>query len=165
MKQFALITATLAALLPSAFADFDIYYSTFAEGISQTSDTGFTIFDGEPDCNDVFNNQMWGSFGDVSGSKVGFRCSGSGCTPSRDTNPENIDVLEMNFGDGGHYTMYKDRDYALVDLDGNQVGTCEPFPGDDYLCAQAVALGNPNYTGDRKIKCRTDFTAQDILDA
>lgn len=55
---------------------------------------------------------------------------------------------------------YRDRDGELVDLDGNVVGLCYPFPGPKLDCGTSVG----RIEGVRKLRCETDYTAEDIND-
>ena len=54
------------------------------------------VFEAEPkNCDEVFAAKTFVNSGDVSGTKTGVRCAGSGCDYKPP--PGNIDVLEMNF--------------------------------------------------------------------
>jgi len=111
--------ATLAACAASALANFDLYmvHRTLItpDGVSEAR--LWQVFEAEPrDCNQVLNQRAWTTSSDVSGTKQGVRCVGSGC----DYKPpaDNIDVLEMNFHGGNtnvlHWTLYKDRGRTMV---------------------------------------------------
>lgn len=181
MKQFPVAAAAIAALVPAALADFDVYFVQFGEGVSQTGGTGWEVYDGEPSCDDVGKGITFGGDDDV--SKIfGVRCKGDGCNPSRKTDPSAIEEMEMNFHEDYRFSkslcpswsvsrvawliivlaMYKNGNYALVDTNDSQIGTCEPFPGDSFDCTDTAPIGLPHSIGDRKIRCKTDFTAQNI---
>jgi hypothetical protein len=46
----------------------------------------------------------------------------------------------------------------MIGLDGRVYGHCDPFPGDDYFCSTVFET----YFGDRKFRCYTQFTADQI---
>lgn len=89
MKLSAALLASCATFLPQVAANFDVYMVTYA-GI-----TSWQVFPAEPSCDQSWGAPLWDWKDDVSGTKSGIRCKGSGCgiTPS----PSDIDILEMNF--------------------------------------------------------------------
>ncbi|KAF1974803.1 hypothetical protein BU23DRAFT_553048 [Bimuria novae-zelandiae CBS 107.79] len=58
-----------------------------------------------------------------------------------------------------HFTIYKDRNFDMIGLDGNVYGTCIVFPGDDFSCS----AGNYSNGGKRMFRCLTAFTVQDFI--
>ncbi|KAI9166296.1 hypothetical protein HJFPF1_02395 [Paramyrothecium foliicola] len=106
--HFATITTVLAAALaPQAYANFDIYNSQENNAAGEQTD-GWTIFNTDPSCGDVNNAQFYFDKEDVSGTKIGVRCSGNGCWNNQ---PDQINQLEMHFSNNPlfHWTIYKDR--------------------------------------------------------
>jgi hypothetical protein len=53
---------------------------------------------------------------------------------------------------------YKDRDGALVDLDGNNVGSCEPLFEERFNCGLTIG----QIDGMRKLRCTVDVSSEDI---
>ena len=55
--------------------------------------------------------------------------------------------------------IYKNRDWGFYDTDGNKVGNCMPYAGDDFYCS--VGLGRVE--GVRAFRCLTNsYNAADI---
>jgi hypothetical protein len=103
MKLFGLPVALLTALhLQSAAADMYIYQSQ--DTMSGTGADIYHFFRGHPSCNDVNSATNYMGRDDVSGSKKGVNCDGSGCWNG---NPNDITRLEMNtnFGHMSKSTM------------------------------------------------------------
>jgi hypothetical protein len=95
--------ALWAALLPRVAADFNIYRVEWNG--PWKSAVVWQVFDGEPNCDEAFRTPVFADSQDVSGSKMGVRCAGSGCAafPS----PEEIDQLEMHFSNDPLYHWSK----------------------------------------------------------
>jgi hypothetical protein len=53
---------------------------------------------------------------------------------------------------------YKNRGGALVDLDGNNVGSCEPLYEDPFVCRYYIG----SVVGMRKLRCTLDVSNEDI---
>ncbi|KAK4096695.1 hypothetical protein N658DRAFT_489752 [Parathielavia hyrcaniae] len=122
----------------------------------------WTVFGSEPNCDQAWGAKTYGDTDDVSGDKTGVRCRTNGCHGQ--TNPHNIEVLEMHFSNNPlyHWTIYNDRgNYDMIGLDGRVYGNCDPFPGDDYLCTYLIQT----ISGVRKFRCYTQFTAGQINSA
>jgi hypothetical protein len=58
-----------------------------------------------------------------------------------------------------HWTIYKDRNFDMIGLDGNVYGNCIVFPGDDFSCSE----GTWSNGGKRMFRCLTPLTVQDII--
>ncbi|KAK4646082.1 hypothetical protein QC761_207195 [Podospora bellae-mahoneyi] len=173
MKLQSLCAITLATLTPLVTANFDIYMAE-----EKTTVGGpqvwpmWHIFDTDPTCDDLADNPNYLGSDDVSGNKVGVRCESSSdpfnCAVQHYP-ADGIDVLEMNFHSDppvyhwkAYMTMvaiYKDRNYDMYGLDGNVYGNCFPFPGFEYECGDPFLGG---FTGTRKFRCLTEFTAAQI---
>ncbi|CAJ2500453.1 Uu.00g033060.m01.CDS01 [Anthostomella pinea] len=110
---------------PLVLADFWIYHSTMTYSTGGNVD-GYSFFDSPPDC-DFVNNYMLISVSkdDVSGHKSGARCDG--CDYQQPT------LIEWN-NKMGHFTAYSDRDWAMVDTDGNVKGHCQLATEMGYTC-------------------------------
>jgi hypothetical protein len=77
-------------------------------------------------------------------------------------NPSGVDTIEMNFHSDPtkfHWTIYKDRNFDMIGLDGNVYGNCIVFPGDDFSCSE----GTWSNGGKRMFRCLTPLTVQDII--
>jgi hypothetical protein len=114
-----LLTATLAsgaAFLTPVLANFDVYMVEVTDNVFHSSSQWWQVFEAQPrDCNEVLNNRLWFSSGDVSGDKEDVRCVGSGRDYKAPT--DNIDVMEMNFSNEGpvyHWTLYNDQGRTMV---------------------------------------------------
>jgi hypothetical protein len=110
MKYAATITIVLAALLQAANADFDLYrVGLGGTGISGNSE-GWQVYEQDTANCDSALDWIWRDSDDVSGGKFGVRCEGDGCGRGFEeaNNPENIEVLEMNFNREEHHWS-KDR--------------------------------------------------------
>ncbi|KAK1988140.1 hypothetical protein LZ30DRAFT_777005 [Colletotrichum cereale] len=116
------------------------------------------VFEAEAGCDDAIHSPIWEDHSDVSGSKMGVRCKGSGCAPQTPAN--NIDELEMHFSNSPlyHWTIYKNRGRSMMGLDGNAYGNCIVFPNGDYNCP----LAGLKVEGRRKFRCLTKYTANDL---
>lgn len=102
----SLVTTTFALLASLAVADFDLYAgSNLAAGEGNNADVWFTL-DGEPDCITAWLAEYHFDQSDVSGTKLGVRCEGSGCWGTND--PADIDVLEMHFTNEPFYHWSKE---------------------------------------------------------
>ncbi|KAL2024989.1 hypothetical protein VTK56DRAFT_3688 [Thermocarpiscus australiensis] len=152
MKSFPLPSTFLVVLsyISAAKANFDLY----AANEPYQNINLWTIFDTDPDCGTVWSSPVYYPSDDVSGDKTGVRCEGTGCQMYQD--PVSIDVVEMHFSNNPlyHWTIYKDRNYDMIGLDGNVYGNCILFPGHTYDC--------DSERGDRKFRCLTQFTADQI---
>lgn len=96
MKFSILTTTLLAAFLPAAQADFDIFLTHRTIGSDRDFGGKWAIWDrARPNtCTSVFGSPLWAPRSDVSGDKTGVRCKGA-CRylgPTRD-----IEELEINF--------------------------------------------------------------------
>ncbi|KAK0702893.1 hypothetical protein B0T21DRAFT_416769 [Apiosordaria backusii] len=153
-------TFLFACLAGLAKANFDLYLGHFIipAGGGVLHEAWF-IYPIDPNCNDVWNGGYYLDQDDVSGSKTGVRCSGSGCYGGA---ASDIDVVEMHFTNSPlyHWTIYKNRGhpYKMYGLDGNTYGECILFPGDDFHCSKGVETRS----GVRKFRCLTQFTVAQI---
>lgn len=86
-------------------ANFDIYQEG-GYGVR----TEWKIFNDMPNCDNIYETHSFEAMGDVSGDKRGFRCEGKGCLPTNFGSPDEIEVLEMNFGTHNgnlyHFSMF-----------------------------------------------------------
>lgn len=98
MKLSLTLLASCVAFLPAVSANFDIYMVA-AAGTHGHETKSWQIFPTEPSCDEVQNTGYWTDERDVSGTRTGIRCEGSGCDykPS----PDDIEILEMNFHGSG----------------------------------------------------------------
>ncbi|KAK2033142.1 hypothetical protein LX32DRAFT_690331 [Colletotrichum zoysiae] len=103
-------------------------------------------FEAEAGCDEAIHSPVWEDRRDVSGSKTGVRCKGSGCAPQPPAN--DIDELEMHFSNSPLYHW----------IDGNAYGNCIVFPNGDYNCP----LAGLRIEGRRKFRCLTKYTANDL---
>ncbi|KAJ4352466.1 uncharacterized protein N0V89_007814 [Didymosphaeria variabile] len=149
-----------------ALANFDLYRGTDVTAVPDDNPEPaldvWQVFDGEPDCDDASSAQTWDDSDDVSGDKFGVVYEPRPADPS---DPGAATRVEMNFHDTDpvyHFTIYKDRNYDMIGLDGNTYGNCVPFPGDDYQCNYPLPLGDRVLSGARFFRCTTDLTAQQI---
>lgn len=106
-----LYLTTLVLLLsctPGVKADFDLYqgFVNIVGGSNQHyyADHWY-VFGGEPSCDDAWGANTYGDSDDVSGSKTGVRCRGGGCWGN--TDPANIDLVEMHFSNNPLYHFSK----------------------------------------------------------
>jgi hypothetical protein len=112
LSMMKIFLATIAALAPVAYANFDLYVDTQASWASPEAYTYWSIYEAEPYYNQVINSPAYGDSDDVSGTKSGVRCEGDGCQGG--IAPYSITTLEMNFhGDDPVYHWSKSH-YVLV---------------------------------------------------
>ncbi|KAI1406282.1 hypothetical protein F4819DRAFT_441119 [Hypoxylon fuscum] len=161
MKLISATTVALTALLRVTHANFDVY----AEGIGGNGISGNTwgyqVYDSEPDCDNIID-WIWRQSGDVSGGKYGVRCKGSDDACAASGDPSGIEEMEFNFNsDDHHWTIYANRGWGLFDKSDKQVGTCMPFPDDDFSCG--AGLGRAE--GDRKVRCLIDSVNSDDINS
>ncbi|KAJ4300775.1 hypothetical protein N0V90_002863 [Kalmusia sp. IMI 367209] len=162
MKFSATIIASFAAMLNMAAADFLVYEINENNAGDTMGFPGYAVFDADPDCKTVLNYPVawWLGSDDVS-EDVGVRCGPPQGCAQRD--PTLIEQLELNFATEPvyHFTIYKDREYGLIGLDGRVYGICEPLDDDDFQCSEGIrAVG-----GVKKFRCYSDFSAQTFIDA
>ncbi|KAI1389574.1 uncharacterized protein F4822DRAFT_442803 [Hypoxylon trugodes] len=126
MKFAALLIAAVAT--PGALADFWISYvnQEIERNQGKRIVEGGYITNGPPStCDDLTSYHVWPNSGDVSADKTGMRT-----VPVNPVDPplyrDPLDITEINTGDAGpgHFTVYKDRGGAMVDLNGKLLGTC-----------------------------------------
>ncbi|KAK4210282.1 hypothetical protein QBC37DRAFT_322456 [Rhypophila decipiens] len=154
--HFTLAAIALAAssLLPGAHANFDIYrvkdIRPYAQGGTRII---WQTFPAQPSCDEALNGGYYNDAQDVSGNKIGVRCWGSGCAQQAPI--DGITGLEMHFSNSPlwHWTIYKDRGYSMVGLDGKTYGNCIPFPNGDFNCP--FSGGSSTLEGRRKFRCLT----------
>ncbi|KAM7187848.1 hypothetical protein V8F20_010807 [Naviculisporaceae sp. PSN 640] len=155
--HFSISTIAVAALslLPgAALANFDIYRVKRTVPYAQGGvDVIWQIFSTPPSCDQALNSGYFEDKRDVSGNKIGVRCEGSGCSQTKP--PGDISILEMHFSNSPlhHWTIYKDRGYSMVGLDGKTYGNCIVFPNADYDCDFTESTGK--LEGRRKFRCLT----------
>ncbi|KAF2838799.1 hypothetical protein M501DRAFT_992747 [Patellaria atrata CBS 101060] len=148
-----------ATILPQVQANFDVYRTEWIY-INRPAIV-WQFFEAEPsNCDQVVNTPIWEDHGDVSGSKLGVRCKGSGC--GAQPPPDNIDELEIHTSNNPlyHWTLYKNRGRSMIGLDGNAYGNCIVFPNGDYNCPVAGQVFR--IEGRRKFRCLTRFTAPQL---
>jgi hypothetical protein len=110
MKFRTIVIPLLAGLLPAVTADFDIYYVRDQNYARLPGDPnggevvveGYTILQNDPTKDEVQHSKLFRKKDDVSGIKTGVRCKGKNCFLHE--NPEAILQLEMNFGNGWHWS-------------------------------------------------------------
>ena len=110
MKTAIAFIITLAALLQSAAADFDLYAAGIGGNGIAGNAWGYQAYDGtgiEQSCGGVID-WIWRASGDVSGGKYGVRCADGAegsCAPSGD--PTGVSQVEVNFNsDNKHWSEY-----------------------------------------------------------
>ncbi|KAL5390593.1 hypothetical protein DPSP01_001668 [Paraphaeosphaeria sporulosa] len=168
--KFTATATTLAAfsLLRLASANFDLYAvldtTVVPDENPEPAIDEWRVFEAEPDCDDAKNAANWNDSDDVSGDKQGVVFEGD----KDPQDPGKATRVEMNFHDTDpvyHFTIYKDRNYDMIGLDGNTYGNCIPFPGDDFQCNYPLPLGVQTLSGARYFRCLTDITAQQLNEA
>lgn len=180
MKFATASSLALATFLQAAKADFYLYAAGIGGNGIAGNAWGYQVYGGDTvDCDNVID-WIWRSSDDVSGGKYGVRCKGPDDSCDSSGDPTGLEELEMNFNsDDFHWSkslptwryhencadlcvceaLYANRDWALVDLDGNQVGSCETVAdGSEFFCG--AGLGRAE--GQLKVHCTTDSTADDI---
>ncbi|KAH6689483.1 hypothetical protein F5X68DRAFT_230100 [Plectosphaerella plurivora] len=160
MKFSLAALGPLAALAGVCSANFDLYRSeshNLFGGVGQN----WGVFPYDPSCAEVGRTRSYPVSGDVSGNKIGVRCSGDCDMGGR---ADGINQLEMHFSNNPlyHFTLYKERGhpYKMYGLDGRVYGECILFPGNAYNCPNAGAL-----FGHRKFRCLTSISAGQINSA
>ncbi|KAI1870617.1 uncharacterized protein JN550_005160 [Neoarthrinium moseri] len=103
-----------------------------------------------PTCDEAKDVEVYGSSDDVSGNKRGVRVNFSHADPYAPT------LIEFNTY-FGHYTIYGDRHYDMVDLDGHVVGRCHPDTSQTFKCDRPGQLGYQ--VGYSMIFCSSDIHA------
>ncbi|KAF2868136.1 hypothetical protein BDV95DRAFT_158257 [Massariosphaeria phaeospora] len=159
MKPISLTAVVLTALLQAVNADFNLYrVGIGGDGITGNSE-GWQVYQDNAGCDNELD-WIWRESDDVSGGQYGVRCEGDGCERGSDSNPSDIDLVEMNFdSDEHHWTFYKDRDGSLHDLSDNRVGRCLPSSNEEFSCG----LSTGRVEGVRKLRCEIEgVSANDI---
>ncbi|KAM5353504.1 hypothetical protein ACJ41O_000154 [Fusarium nematophilum] len=147
MKLSLTLITGLASL---ATADFWIYEEQDFTG--DITSEHFKFYNSLPDCAYVTGGSTAQSRkDDVSGDKSGVRCDG--CWGG------DLTLIEFN-NNMGHFTIYKDRNWEMVDLNDNVVGNCEPNGDDTYTCPIAPT-GQPAQ-GKSVIFCTSGHNADPI---
>ncbi|KAI1380585.1 hypothetical protein F4677DRAFT_191449 [Hypoxylon crocopeplum] len=126
MKAITFLVA--ASAVPGTVADFWLsYISKTARTRDLNGDKSGLAILRDPNiiCDWSAFTVIWPNSGDVSGDKKGMRCvpgNDKGSPLYRDP----LEIVEFNTmsTDVGHQTIYKDRGYAMVDLDGKKTGQC-----------------------------------------
>ncbi|KAJ4350235.1 uncharacterized protein N0V89_008856 [Didymosphaeria variabile] len=159
------IFAPILLLAGLTAANFDLYQVDENNSWDGSGVSGqWMIFEAEPDCDQALGKRD--SFRVLAQDDVS---DGSGvvCEPVNQCyyygNPSEINRIEMNFNNDDpakfHWTIYKDRNFDMIGLDGNVYGTCIVFPGDDFQCSE----GTWSNGGKRMFRCLTPLTTQDII--
>jgi hypothetical protein len=174
MKIFSATLLAATTMLQVAHSDFIVYTANSGGSGLVYNTRGYQVYDGDANCGNILQ-WKYSYEEDVSG-KPGVQCKGKDCPGG---NPADIEQLEMNFGAHHiskslkhnqddenevetymhHVAYYKDRGGALVDMDGRQAGTCEPFEGAEYWCSDKV--GN-RFEGKRMFRCKSFLTVGDL---
>lgn len=97
----ATLFAVTASLMGQALADFWVYKQIQYFTADATNLGSFGIYTGPPDCNAVYNGQLYTIRDDVSGSKYGIRCKG--CSTAEDADVKTTE-LELNDEGFGHFS-------------------------------------------------------------
>ncbi|KAJ4362169.1 hypothetical protein N0V95_001517 [Ascochyta clinopodiicola] len=149
MKPSTSLLSAFAALAHVSSANFDIYTNTAATFVGGVAETGWKVFEAEPDCSQVNN-----------APQLQFDCTGD-CFGGQDAS--GIERITMTFSTDPLYswTISRDDGYRMIGQDGNSYGECIVFPGDDFYCATAVNTDQ----GTRKLRCLTEFTASQLNEA
>ncbi|RYP11347.1 hypothetical protein DL765_007810 [Monosporascus sp. GIB2] len=164
MKLQMMSAVALATLVHVSTANFDVYMADEQTAIPQVWPV-WHIWDTDPNCDEVLgDNPNYLGSDDVSGDNVGVRCDADDLRDcvSQSAPAEAIRILEMNFNNDDpiyHWTIYQDRNYDMIGLDGNVYGNCILFPGNSYDCVNPLIGG---FSGTRKFRCLTEFTAAQI---
>ncbi|KAI0842511.1 hypothetical protein F5Y06DRAFT_306042 [Hypoxylon sp. FL0890] len=159
------ITIFAAAAASGVLADFWVIYlvqnvldvpliafSRYSEG---------AVFARHADFNcerDTGAHYIYPNSADVSGDKLGMRT-----VPGQDVGfpfyRDPLDVVEFNTGSArpGHHTIYKDRGYAMVDLDGKKTGQC--FLNRTFTINEDCYRGDTHVTmrGSSMFFCKSDI--------
>ncbi|KAJ4007348.1 hypothetical protein NW752_007674 [Fusarium irregulare] len=152
MKISVASVLSLAVLVPTATADFEVYWTAAAGNAGLVRD--WAPYAKEPTCDEALDAERWGNRGDVSGNKFGIRCKGTcGADGS-------IDEMEMNFNENAHWTFYKHRSNSLVDKNGKEIGKCYTKTDEGkYFCNYGPSV---IYGGFKRLYCQTSKTIEDI---
>jgi hypothetical protein len=101
MKFAAISITALTAFLQVVAADFDIYrVGIGGNGISGNGE-GWQVYADGANCDNALD---WYFRDTKDASGYGVRCEGDGCSRSGNVNINDITVLEMNFGNGNHWS-------------------------------------------------------------
>ncbi|KAI1773481.1 hypothetical protein F4818DRAFT_452954 [Hypoxylon cercidicola] len=126
MKATAIVIA--AAAVPGAMADFWMSYLNRIEdtGRGAPTEAGVAFLkDPAITCDDVLSPKIWLNVGDASDDHPGMRT-----VPGDDVGAplyrDPLDTVEFNTLSEapGHHTIYKSRDYIMVDVNGDKSGQC-----------------------------------------
>ncbi|OTB06954.1 hypothetical protein M426DRAFT_257336 [Hypoxylon sp. CI-4A] len=154
--------AALAAAFTGAAADFWLLY------LHRDSSTGWVVvshsggaFTNDPDlkCDrDAKGHSIYEDAGDVSGSQPGMRTV-PGIFVGAPLYRDPLDVVEFNTLDNapGHHTIYKDRDYAMVNVDGYKSGQCYLNRSYTYSLDCDVAETHVRLSGSSMFFCESDI--------
>ncbi|KAI1207328.1 uncharacterized protein F4807DRAFT_462779 [Annulohypoxylon truncatum] len=123
------IIAIAAAVAPGAIADFWLTYMArdvpgAPKLVGGTNEGAVFTKDQQITCSDM-RSTIYSDADDVSGHRIGMRTvPGNIVQPPIYRDP--LEVVEFNTGMGkpGHHTIYKDRGYAMFDVDGKKTGQC-----------------------------------------
>ncbi|KAL3595543.1 hypothetical protein FPOAC2_09886 [Fusarium poae] len=165
MKFSILTTAFLAASVPPAQAEFDVYMVE-RKNAAGSEDKEWQIWDRDErkTCMGVHERKTFETYSDVS-HYTGVRCKGA-CDFS--DSARYIDQLEMHLDKKNpayHLTIYKDRKYGMYGLNGTKYGDCSVVTGEAYHCERQIYLGLVKETVNLhpKFHCKSQFTAKEIL--
>ncbi|KAI1402310.1 hypothetical protein F4819DRAFT_485773 [Hypoxylon fuscum] len=127
MKATAIIIAMAA--VPAAVADFWLSYLQRIDDMGRAVDSqsgGTFVKDPQINCDDdVLGLKIWQNVGDASADHPGMRTvPGDNVGPPFYRDP--LDIVEFNTlsDKPGHQTIYKNRGYAMVAVDGTKTGQC-----------------------------------------
>ncbi|KAI0015400.1 hypothetical protein F4780DRAFT_87363 [Xylariomycetidae sp. FL0641] len=125
------LTVAITFLAPLVAADF--WVARLKEPHRKYTAHRALFFKEQPDCDDVTKWAKWFYItGDVSGNKHGVRISGWW---------GNDDPAEIEWNNEmGHFTIYKNRNYAMIDVNGTQQGQCRRDLSWHFDCFDASDL-------------------------
>jgi hypothetical protein len=152
MKTSLAALVSLAVLVPTATAKFDVYWST-GGGVGGSFGR-WVPHAKEPTCNEAKNAKTWGDSDDVSGNKIGVRCKGKCGADGA------IDEMEMHFNKNAHWTFYKRPSNNLVDKDGKKIGKCYTQTDEHEYRCNVGPIGI--FDGHKRLYCQTSKTIDDI---
>ncbi|ORY71289.1 uncharacterized protein BCR38DRAFT_519721 [Pseudomassariella vexata] len=124
MRAIINIPAALL-LLSGTAADFWMYTYISYSGGDPWWEGVMILGAAPPVCDEILYSNRLKHLKDVSGDKRGVRFAGSALDP---------DIVEFNSERLGHYTIYKDRNYDMVDVDNQLKGKCVLNITSTYNC-------------------------------
>ncbi|KAI0120979.1 hypothetical protein BJ170DRAFT_688397 [Xylariales sp. AK1849] len=157
MSRLMHISMTAAVLMfCHALADFYIYkVNNYLQPPGGVRLDEFAILDDLPDCDDIRHHYpLIPEKDDVSGDKYGVRCD-----KCKGTETAGIEVLELNLKTI-HFTIYKNRDWKMVDTNDAERGQCHIDISVTYQCI--LPQSRTDYDGGSLFFCESEYNATSI---